>query len=288
VSRLDVHSVPQLTAHVSPALTRPGTRIADIVSVSGLGGATAPVRVELWGPFASRRGIRCTGIPTWTGTFVARGDSTVTTQRVRLRRAGFYAYREHLVGSTFVADTTTSCSVEAETALAAPQIVTGRGDPASPTPATAAGPTTPVRLRLPALGIDAPVSPAAIDLAHGVLGVPADIHRIGWWRDGMAPGASSGSILLAGHVDSATAGRGALFGLEDARRGELVRIGTAAGRSYTYRITAVRSYPKAALPVNVYSRTSRARLVLVTCGGPFDADTGHYRDNIVVVAVPTR
>jgi len=26
--------------------------------------------------------------------------------------------------------------------------------------------------------------------------------------------------------------------------------------------------------------------VLVTCGGPFDASIGHYRDNVVVTAVP--
>jgi hypothetical protein len=30
----------------------------------------------------------------------------------------------------------------------------------------------------------------------------------------------------------------------------------------------------------------RARLVLVTCGGPYNRTTGHYRDNIVVTAVP--
>jgi hypothetical protein len=28
------------------------------------------------------------------------------------------------------------------------------------------------------------------------------------------------------------------------------------------------------------------RLSLITCGGPFDHDSGHYRDNIVVTAVP--
>jgi sortase (surface protein transpeptidase) len=103
----------------------------------------------------------------------------------------------------------------------------------------------------------------------------------------MAPGASSGSILFAGHVDSASAGRGALFALEEASGGDLIQIGTAAGRTYTYRIVSIRRYPKAALPLQVYSRTGRTQLVLVTCGGPFDAVTGHYRDNIVVVAVPT-
>jgi hypothetical protein len=29
-----------------------------------------------------------------------------------------------------------------------------------------------------------------------------------------------------------------------------------------------------------------ARLVIVSCGGPFDATTGHYLDNIVAYAAP--
>jgi hypothetical protein len=29
------------------------------------------------------------------------------------------------------------------------------------------------------------------------------------------------------------------------------------------------------------------RLAIVTCGGPFDAATGHYVDNVIVWAVPT-
>jgi len=28
------------------------------------------------------------------------------------------------------------------------------------------------------------------------------------------------------------------------------------------------------------------RLALITCGGEFDGSTGHYVDNVVVVAVP--
>ena len=37
---------------------------------------------------------------------------------------------------------------------------------------------------------------------------------------------------------------------------------------------------KEALPTSIYTRTGPARLVLVTCGGPFNAKTGHYRDNV--------
>jgi hypothetical protein len=48
----------------------------------------------------------------------------------------------------------------------------------------------------------------------------------------------------------------------------------------------VRNYPKSALPTSVYSHAGPARLVLITCGGPVDAVSGHYRENIVVTAEP--
>ena len=33
--------------------------------------------------------------------------------------------------------------------------------------------------------------------------------------------------------------------------------------------------------------TGTRALVLITCGGEFDETTGHYDDNVVVVATPT-
>jgi hypothetical protein len=39
-------------------------------------------------------------------------------------------------------------------------------------------------------------------------------------------------------------------------------------------------------PAEAFDRIGRARLVLITCGGPFDPSTGNYRDNIVAYAVP--
>jgi hypothetical protein len=139
---------------------------------------------------------------------------------------------------------------------------------------------------VPSLGIDAPVSPAGIDTVHGVLAVPPSIHRLGWWVDGAAPGARSGSILIAGHVDSATAGAGAFFRLKDARAGAEVTVRVSTGRTYRYRVVLVRDYLKRQLPPSVYSLRGRPRLVLVTCGGPFIESQGHYRDNVVLVALP--
>jgi hypothetical protein len=61
---------------------------------------------------------------------------------------------------------------------------------------------------------------------------------------------------------------------------------TAGGSIYVYRVTSLRTFRKRASPTSIYSGTGPPRLVLVTCGGPFDRASGHYRDNVVVTAVP--
>jgi len=143
-----------------------------------------------------------------------------------------------------------------------------------------------LHVRIPTLGIDAPLAPSAVDVANGVLGVPENIRQPGWWRDGAAPGDRTGSILVAGHVDSASRGAGAFYGLETARRGTRVELRMRNGRTKDYRVVSVRLMPKEKLPTDIYSRRGRPRLVLVTCGGPFDEARRHYRDNVVVTAVP--
>jgi hypothetical protein len=150
----------------------------------------------------------------------------------------------------------------------------------------ARGGEVPVWLGISQLGIKAAIVPEAIDIEKGNLGMPANIRRLGWWRDGMAPMAHSGTILIAGHYDFATAGRGAFYALPRARRGERIHITTADRAVHTYRVVSVESYPKTALPLSVFDRRGRPRLVLVTCGGRFDSTTKRFLDNIVVTAVP--
>lgn len=159
----------------------------------------------------------------------------------------------------------------------------GPDDGPSP-PATPAGP--PVHLRLPRLRIDAPVLPVSVGV-DGLLGVPDNPRQLGWWSASSRPGMPSGSVVIDGHVDSATLGLGALFRLREARPGDDVVLVNAAGRSTRYAVVARRSYPKTSLPVaEVFAADVGPRLVLLTCGGRFDQSTRHYADNIVVYAVP--
>ena len=175
------------------------------------------------------------------------------------------------------------CQVESETSLGAPAVLGGRGDHVAYVAATDGGPS---RVRLERLGIDAPVSAVGIDMKAGAIGIPKDIKRVGWWRDGAKPGDDAGTALLAGHVDSAVKGAGALFALKSARRGDRILV-IQGGKTLRYRVTKVAIMRKAALPTNIYRRTGSPKLVVATCGGSFDASAGHYRDNVVVTAVPT-
>jgi hypothetical protein len=52
-------------------------------------------------------------------------------------------------------------------------------------------------------------------------------------------------------------------------------------------VVARERYTKSKIPLDRYfARDGRVRLTLITCGGPFDRRTRHYRDNVVVTAEP--
>jgi LPXTG-site transpeptidase (sortase) family protein len=279
-------SKPVVTTQVADDVVRAGSALSDHISVSGLGRSEAAIEVQLFGPFATRAAISCTAKPYDQTVVTAHGDGELRSPPVRVDKAGFYTFQETLVGRDNVAQVETACGDTAETALSAPAIITGRGDRTHLLSARVDRPNAPTRVVISSLGIDAPVKASAIDIQQGVLAVPADIDEAGWWLDGAAPGDPTGSVVIAGHVDSATAGAGAFFSLKEVRKGAIVHVTTADGRTLSYRVVSVQTMLKARLPTGIWSQRGRNHLVLVTCGGPFDYATGHYRDNVVVTAVP--
>lgn len=156
------------------------------------------------------------------------------------------------------------------------------------------------RLVIPRLGVHARlVATGAVGKpGTATLTIPSDIHTVGWWDGKVTQGATTiktaapapgdaGVAIIAGHVDSAAAGPGALYHLGHLEVGDRIRIVGLHRRTTTW---IVRSRPrltrKASLPQALFKTTGRPRLALVTCGGPFDAATGHYRDNLIAWATP--
>jgi len=106
----------------------------------------------------------------------------------------------------------------------------------------------------------------------------------GWYRYSPTPG-SLGPAVVVGHLDSAANGPSVFAKLGTLHPRDLVRV-TRADRSVAvFSVEGVRRYAKASFPTQiVYANTDHAALRLITCGGPFNRATGHYRDNIVVMA----
>ena len=146
--------------------------------------------------------------------------------------------------------------------------------------------STPVRVRLPSIGVDAPVVRVGVD-GRGAMEVPPDVRTAGWYRFGPAPGDAAGSSVISGHVDDREQGRGAFYRLADLAPGDPVQVVASTGRVLDYRVRDVRRLPKAGLPVDeLFARGGPPRLTLVTCGGPFDRRARSYADNVVATALP--
>jgi Sortase domain len=154
------------------------------------------------------------------------------------------------------------------------------------TPAPAPAPP-PVRLEVPDVGIDMPVDPVGVT-ETGDMAIPEDATHAGWYAFGPTPSDAAGSTVVAAHVDSRQTGIGPFAELRSVAVGSPVVVTTADGVAHRYVVSSVAKTPKADAPVpDWFDRTGAPRLVLVTCGGQWRSDLGHYADNVVVTASPT-
>lgn len=188
--------------------------------------------------------------------------------------------------------------------LAAAALLAGCG-PGSPAPEPAAPPTSastptsasapkplarsvPVRLRIPAIGVDTRV--VSLGLApDGTVEVPpieADAPA-GWYQGSPAPGRTGPAVILA-HVTVGAYGNGVFLHLSRLRPGDRVVTGLRDGATAVFTVYAVRTVGKAHFPTDsVYGNVDRPELRLITCGGPRERGGGGYLDNVVVYAALT-
>jgi len=145
----------------------------------------------------------------------------------------------------------------------------------------------PVRLVIPALGVDSAIDPVGV-APDGQMAIPDDVDRVGWYQFGPAPG-GAGSAVIAGHVDDREQGLGALAPLRETAVGTEVLVTGADGTTARWRVVSRELITKQVLPLErLFTRTGPPRLTLITCGGPFLPEYRSYRDNVVVVAEQVR
>ena len=142
----------------------------------------------------------------------------------------------------------------------------------------------PLRIRIPAIGVDARVVRVGLD-GGGALEVPSGWGDAGWYVHGPRPG-EPGPAVIVGHVDSAS-GPAVFYRLGALHPGAAIHVMRRDGSAASFRVRRVERWPKDGFPTRrVYGATRGPALRLITCGGSFDRSTGHYLDNTIVFAAP--
>ncbi|MEU2116211.1 class F sortase [Streptomyces sp. NPDC016459] len=144
-------------------------------------------------------------------------------------------------------------------------------------------PSTPVRVRVPAVGIDAPVTKVGLDADGWIEAPPPEDGRLaGWFTRAVTPG-ERGTAVVVGHVDT-PGGRAVFHDLGALGRGHRVEIARRDGRTAVFAVYGVEVVPKEGFPAErVYGDAGAPELRLITCGGTFTEENG-YAGNVVVSA----
>jgi sortase (surface protein transpeptidase) len=156
------------------------------------------------------------------------------------------------------------------------------GHPQTPPPPNSDQVSPPVSLTIPVIGVRAQIIHLGLT-PSGALQVPATTTVAGWYTGSPPPGAI-GSSIIAGHVDSYL-GPGIFYRLGLLRPGDRIYVRQKDGGLAVFSVNSVHEYAKIDFPtLRVYGPTPTSQLRLITCGGTFDPQTGHYLSNIVVYA----
>ena len=165
-------------------------------------------------------------------------------------------------------------------ASSARHVLTPSAFPIRSAPALAVAPSVPVTLSIPAIGLGVTVTDLGLN-PDGTVQVPSDIQQAGWYRLGPSPG-QLGSAVILGHIDSYQ-GPAVFFNLRQLQAGDPVYVTLADGVTVNFVVTSIAMYDKTQFPdQQVYGSNGTSALQLVTCGGTFDPQTGHYLSNLVV------
>ncbi len=163
---------------------------------------------------------------------------------------------------------------------------TGSGSSGSSTPRRGRGPlgpSRPVRIQIPAIGVNTPVNPIGL-APDGTLAVPQPgphLNQAAWFKNSPTPG-QPGPAIIEGHVDSVQ-GVSVFFRLGAIKPGDTIQVRRADGVRVTFTVNAVRDFKKASFPTKVVygGDLSTPQLRLITCSD-FDESLHHHVGNEVV------
>ncbi len=154
-----------------------------------------------------------------------------------------------------------------------------KGAPIVPPPVLYLAPI--VRLRIPRIGVDAPVQ--VKNIKNGQMENPDGAANVAWYDFTAKPGLGAGNAVFSGHVDYVNVGKAVFWDLKKLVNGDIVEVVLQDGVIVSYTVSASQSYDVATIPMDqVLNSTSTESVTLITCGGQFSA--GSYNERLVLRA----
>lgn len=142
----------------------------------------------------------------------------------------------------------------------------------------------PAHVYIPSLAIAASYVPEPV-INHS-LRIPGSVKIVGLSTAGAPLNGSTGTVLLASHVDYVGQGHGVFYRLASIAPAATIWITDATGAATTWTVTGLADPLKPDLDQSIFDATGPRRLVLVTCAGA--VHDGSYDRNLIVYAAPVR
>jgi LPXTG-site transpeptidase (sortase) family protein len=141
----------------------------------------------------------------------------------------------------------------------------------------------PVRLQIPAIGVDSAIEDALIT-ADGRMDVPAGTVDVAWFALGPHPG-DTGSAVIGGHYGIQNSVPFVFYKLDQLVIGNKIYIINDKGDTLTFVIRSIKSFDRNADTATVFtSDDGLAHLNLITCEGVWNQVNGSYPQRLVVFA----
>ncbi|MGH2535211.1 MAG: class F sortase [Thermomicrobiales bacterium] len=140
----------------------------------------------------------------------------------------------------------------------------------------------PVAIAIERAQVDAVIE--IIEIVDGVMQNPTGPWVVSWYKETAKLG-ELGNAVMAGHLDYWDVGPAVFYNIGLLEQGDQITVTGENGEQYVYEVDWLENYDVANAPIqDIVGPTEDESLTLITCGGPFDYQTGEYLQRTVVRA----
>lgn len=139
----------------------------------------------------------------------------------------------------------------------------------------------PLVITISSINVNANIEYVGLD-AEKRMDVPKTPFNVAWYKLGPKPG-EVGNAAIAGHFDSAAGGMEVFYHLKNLKPGDEIKIIEEKGKELRFKVTENAIYPDSNFPIQeVFGKTDKKRLNLITCDGVFNQTSRNYSERVVV------